>query len=241
MIEKIYRRITPDVGNTNKNHRENWLRDALADIPKGARILDAGAGTQRYKEYCNHLNYVSQDFALYDGAGNGSGIQMGDFDYGELDIVCDISSIPEKDFSFDAIMCVEVIEHLPDPIPAIQEFSRLLKKDGVLLLSAPFCSITHFAPYHFSTGFNRYWYEKHLQDNGFAVESISVNGNYFEFLAQELHRYPSISEQYANRRLGFITRIALYFLIRSLFKNSRHDVGSSELLCYGYEVIARKN
>ena len=240
MINKIYRRIKPDVGNSNKSHRVSWLQETLAAIPARARILDAGAGTQRYKKYCKHLDYVSQDFASYDGTGDGSGIQMGNFDYGELDIVSDISAIPEENCSFDAIMCIEVLEHLPDPLPAIREFSRLLKKDGVLLLSAPFCSLTHFAPYHFSSGFNRYWYNKHLPDNGFAIERMSTNGNYFEYLAQELNRLPTVSKKYANSSIGFVTRIALDVLLRSLKKNSRVDAGSSSLLCYGYEIIAHK-
>jgi SAM-dependent methyltransferase len=240
MIERIFRRISPDVGKQNTDHRENWLRDSLAAMPDGARVLDAGAGTQRYKKYCNHLNYVSQDFASYDGQGDGSGIQMGEFQYGKLDIVSDISSIPEEDSCFDVIMCVEVIEHLQDPLPAIREFSRLLKKGGILLISAPFCSLTHFAPYHFSSGFNRYWYDVHLASNGFHIESMQPNGNYYEFMAQEISRLPTVTEKYTNSHVGVLTRIASYILLRKLLKNSRNDKGSAELLCFGYEVIARK-
>jgi SAM-dependent methyltransferase len=240
MIGRIFNRLSPDVGKSNKEHREEWLKKVLKSIPAGSRILDAGAGTQRYKSFCGHLDYVSQDFAAYDGIGDGSGIQKGSFNYGELDIISDISSIPEQDGSFDAVMCIEVIEHVPDPLPAIHEFSRLLKGGGVLLISAPFCSLTHFAPFHYSSGFNRYWYEKHLKDNGFEIVELLPNGNYFEYMAQEIQRLNSVANRYGNSGFGITSWIASYFLLRSLLKSSKADNGSDELLCYGYEVIARK-
>jgi 2-polyprenyl-3-methyl-5-hydroxy-6-metoxy-1,4-benzoquinol methylase len=46
-------------------------------------------------------------------------------------------------------MCVEVFEHLPEPIKAVEEFARLFKPGGYLILTAPFCSLTHFAPLSF--------------------------------------------------------------------------------------------
>ncbi|MGA2913324.1 MAG: class I SAM-dependent methyltransferase [Methanoregula sp.] len=71
------------------------------------------------------------------------------FNTSNLDIVSENTSIPELDASFDAIMCIEVFEHLPEPILAIKEFSRLLKPDGHLILTAPFCCLTHMAAYYF--------------------------------------------------------------------------------------------
>lgn len=97
-------------------------------------------------------------------------------------------------------MCIEVFEHIPDPISAIKEFSRLLKPGGYLVITAPFCSSTHFAPYHFYTGFNRYFYEKHLGDNGFEITEINENGNFFEFVAQELLRVQSCAEKIYRQR-----------------------------------------
>ena len=147
------------IGTNNEVTRLKWLAETLKRIPQGSRILDAGAGELAQKKYCAHLNYISQDFAKYDGKGNNTGLQTQDWDNSKIDIVSDITSIPQPDASFDAIMCVEVFEHLPDPIAAIKEFSRLLRKNGTLILTAPFCSLTHFAPYHFYSGFNKYYYE----------------------------------------------------------------------------------
>ncbi|MBS4062402.1 MAG: class I SAM-dependent methyltransferase [Bacteroidetes bacterium] len=226
------------LGLNNLSNREAWLKAKLCDIPKGSRILDAGAGELQYKEYCNHLNYVSQDFGQYDGLGDSIGLQTKAWDNSKLDIISDIGAIPEPDNSFDAIMCIEVFEHLPSPIEAIKEFSRLLRNDGVLIITAPFASLTHFAPYHFYTGFNKYFYEKHLPENGFEIEEIIPNGNYFEYLAQEI-RY-RVPNQYSDKTLSKSQKQTVQNFLNILKELNSVDKGSSELLCFGYHVKARK-
>src|ERR1041385_5730478 len=136
---------------TNEENRAAWIGKQLEKLPGNSRLLDAGAGEQQYKKFCKHLNYVSQDFAQYAPEKMEEGLQMEKWNYGRLDIVSDITAIPEPDKSFDAILCTEVFEHIPDPPAALKEFSRLLRKGGTLILTAPFTSLTHFAPYHYYT------------------------------------------------------------------------------------------
>lgn len=235
--EKL-KKLVPNVGLNNESDREVWLKKTLSNLPEGSKILDAGAGTQRYKAYCEHLDYTSQDFAEYDGKGDNTALQCGTFNYGKLDIVSDIINIPEKDNTYDAIMCIEVLEHIPNPVLAIKEFSRLLKPGGTLILTAPFCSLTHFAPYHFSSGLNRYWYSEHLVKNNFTDINITNNGNFFEFLGQEIYRIPEISRRYTDKKMGPLTLLALYFIQKFLMKQSKRDKGSDEVLCFGYNVTA---
>lgn len=226
------------VGTFNESNRVAWVTQTLKRIPAGARLLDAGAGERRYQAACAHLRYVSQDFAQYDGQGDGVGLQTGSWDQRGLDIVSDIASIPEPDGSFDAIMCTEVFEHIPHPAQALAEFARLLRPGGFLLLTAPFCSITHFAPYHFYTGFSRYFYEHYLAD--FEILDFQLNGNYFEYIAQELRRIPRVAGQYAGGGLRPWERLAQRVLLGGLRRLSTADHGSSELLCYGCHVFAQK-
>jgi len=228
------------VGTSNKSNRDAWLEKTLRNISCGSRILDAGAGELQYKPFCQHLDYVSQDFAQYNGEGDGMGLQTGAWDQTKLDIISDITAIPEPDGSFDAIMCIEVFEHLPEPIKAIEEFSRLLSPGGHLIITAPFCSLTHFAPYHFYTGFNKYFYQEHLSKNGFDIIELVENGNYFEYLGQEIRRIPSIGKKYAGKRPTFIQYLAIKVVLSMLNKFTKKDTGSKELLHFGCQVHAIK-
>lgn len=228
------------VGSLNEVTRVSWLEKNLKRIPEGSRILDAGAGEQQFKKFCKHLNYVSQDFAQYEPKQLNSGLQMEKWDYGTLDIISDIASIPEKDESFDAIMCTEVFEHIINPREAVKEFSRLLKKDGYLIITAPFCSLTHFAPYHFYSGFNKFFYEEELTKNGFVDIEITANGNYFEYLAQEINRLQYAANQYSNYQVDNKELENIQQLKILLQKLSDNDSNSSELLCFGFHVLARK-
>lgn len=201
--------------------------------------MDAGAGELRFKPHCGHLQYVAQDFGQYHGGGDGSGLQTGKWDNTQLHIVSDITRIPVDDASFDVILCSEVLEHIPDAVAALREFSRILKPGGTLLITAPFSSLTHFAPYHFC-GYNRYWYMHHLPALDFDIQVIDSNGSWFKFIAQELRRSRLVGRMYSSGMLGLITRIAAIPLIVLLTLMSRHDRGSQELLCFGFMVRAKK-
>jgi ubiquinone/menaquinone biosynthesis C-methylase UbiE len=228
------------VGTTNESDRESWIRRQLERLPAGWRLLDAGAGEQPYRKYCGHLDYIAQDFAQYVPSQNPAGLHRESWDYAKLDIVCDLTAIPEPDASFDAVLCAEVLEHVPDPLAAMRELSRLLRRDGVLILTAPFCSLTHLAPYHFASGFNRFWYETHLPALGLQIEEIAASGSYFEYLAQELRRLPELMRRYASRTAGLRERIAKRLLLDELAGCAASDAGSAELLCYGFHVRGRK-
>ncbi|HEY4109826.1 class I SAM-dependent methyltransferase [Puia sp.] len=242
MFEELSSKIigTTKVGSYNESNRVEWLEKTLKNVQANSRILDAGAGEQQFKRFCTHLRYVSQDFAQYVPAELSSGLQMPKWDYGKLDIVSDIAGIPEPDGAFDAIMCTEVFEHIVNPREAVREFARLLHKDGQLIITAPFCSLTHFAPYHFYTGFNRFFYETELKNNGFEILEITPNGNYFEYVAQEVNRIPQMANLYAGDRVGRIERVAMKIVLKMLERFSAKNNRSEELLSYGLHVLARK-
>ena len=246
MIKKIYKKIKSKFfknpfGTQNSQNRNDWLKSVLEDIPSESTSLDAGAGSGKKKKYCKHLNYISQDIAEYEGNSKSGGLHTGLVDYTGLDIVSDIVDIPLNDDSVDAIMCIEVIEHVEDPLLVFKEFSRLLKKDGVLILTAPFNSLTHYSPYHYATGFSKFYYQKNLPKFNFEILNIEPNGNYFEYFAQETRRINEVSKTYSNKTLYspfyYLSRIYMLNLLRKL---SKKDKGSSELLCFGYNVTAKK-
>jgi ubiquinone/menaquinone biosynthesis C-methylase UbiE len=243
MISKIIEKLYHNVGRTNKSVRDVWLEKCLSSIPQGLKILDAGAGESPYKRYCGHLDYYAQDFGKYDGYGNKEGLQTESWDNSKLDIISDITNIPVENGSFDAIMCTEVLEHIPDPIKAIKEFGRILKPGGLLIVTAPISSLTHFAPFYFYNGFSKYFYEHYLKKNNFEVIELSYNGNYFEYIAQEIHRIPFMAKNYASfggKIFNVIFRTLIIPLLMFLAYCSSKDSSSHEMLAFGIYIKARK-
>lgn len=232
--------MAPQVGLNNLKTREKWLEAALKRIPAGLKILDAGAGELQYKKFCQHLNYVSQDFAQYDGQGVPEGLQTKTWDNSKLDIISDIIDMPVEAESFDAIMCIEVFEHLPQPVLAIKEFSRVLKPGGYLITTAPFASFTHFAPYFYANGYSKYWYQEIYSKYGFTIEEISINGNFFEYLAQELRRLPDMVDKYCHYSINSETEKQISLLLTDLEQYSSDGNQSAEFAAFGYHVFARK-
>jgi 2-polyprenyl-3-methyl-5-hydroxy-6-metoxy-1,4-benzoquinol methylase len=49
----------------------------------------------------------------------------------------DIRDLPLDDDSFDVVTCFETIEHVEDPAAGIAELHRVLKPDGILVISSP--------------------------------------------------------------------------------------------------------
>jgi SAM-dependent methyltransferase len=219
----------------NQHERDDFVVNQLKNLSPNALLLDAGCGSQRYRQYCSHLNYKAQDFGQYTNdlkkviVGDGAGAEG--YQYGALDYVSDIWDIKESNNTFDAILCTEVLEHIPHPIETIKEFSRLLKKEGKLILTAPSNCLRHMDPYFFSTGFTDRWYEKFLQDNGLKLESITAVGDYYRWLAVELARTAKSHSIFA--KLALAPAFFYYY-------NKKKTQASVDTLCMGYHIVARK-
>jgi SAM-dependent methyltransferase len=70
------------------------------------------------------------------------------FSLSELDVKIERD---EKSFvpgTFDAIVCLDVLEHLPDPAAAVQKFSHWLDISGFLVVHTPFYAVEVTQPTH---------------------------------------------------------------------------------------------
>jgi SAM-dependent methyltransferase len=65
------------------------------------------------------------------------------------DLIADAHSLPFVCDLFDCVVCCEVLEHLQDPLLCSREIFRVLKPDGVLLISAPFMFPIHADPFDY--------------------------------------------------------------------------------------------
>ena len=223
----------------NQFNRDQWVAEKTGEIPAGAKVLDAGAGRGQYRNFFSHCDYKTHDFGKEHGT-------IGH--YIKLDYECDIADIPVPDESFEVIRCTEVLEHVPEPIKVIKEFSRILRGGGMLLLSAPLGCGIHQEPYIFYGGYTRYWYEYFLPKYGFENLKIAPNGGFFKHYGQETARFltylfPTASMSPMRRilTLPFKAVFAVYFrVIMPVMCHYLDRLDKDHYFTIGYHVEATK-
>lgn len=119
---------------------ELLLAEILAARPYiTGRLLDVGCGKRPYSLIYDSLvdTTIGTEvaFSLH-------GIQA-------ADVICFAERLPFPNRTFDTILCTEVLEHTVQPFEAMQEFGRILKPGGHLLLSVPFIYPIHEAPHDY--------------------------------------------------------------------------------------------
>lgn len=180
--------------------RDSWVESCAREVPAGAKVLDVGAGPCRYRSFFSHCDYRAQDFALYEGSVTPIANDLDTWKYGRLDYVCDATDIPVPAGEFDAVLCTEVLEHVPRPIDVMRECARVLRPGGTLLVTAPLGSGLHQEPYHYYGGFTPYWYREILDELGFESLEIRPNGGFFRHFGQECQRFSALLHPRRTRR-----------------------------------------
>jgi len=91
-------------------------------------------------------------------------------------IRADAAHLPFRDATFDAVVCMEVLEHLLEDFVTLQEIRRVLKKEGFLILSVPFY---HDIPEHHVRVYTPRTIKRLLEGSGFKiVEYVEKGGGY---------------------------------------------------------------
>lgn len=103
-------------------------------------------------------------------------------------VQCDAARLPFGDCRFDAVICSELMEHLPDPLRVLAEIARVTRHGGHLLLCAPFLYRIHADPEDFGRYTDRFW-ERNLRDAGFHEIAIERHGLWFSVMADFLRQY----------------------------------------------------
>ena len=90
--------------------------------------------------------------------------------------------LPFPSQSFDTLLAFEILEHIPKPDLAVQEFSRVIRKN--LIISVPDCTMnedllraglvyTHWLDLSHCNFFDQGSLRKILEENGFRVEVLT--------------------------------------------------------------------
>ena len=102
------------------------------------RMVDVGCGQQPYRHLFGVDEYCGVELDTEDNRRT----KKADFFY-------DGKTLPFASGNFDALLCNQVLEHVPDDEAFIAELARVVKPGGLLVVTAPFVWDEHEQPYDF--------------------------------------------------------------------------------------------
>jgi SAM-dependent methyltransferase len=110
----------------------------------GKRVLDAGCGVGYGSAF---LGETASSVVGVDVSGEAIDYARARYGGGNVEFaVGDLQRLEHGDAAFDAVVAFEVIEHLPHPERFVAEAGRVLKSDGVLVVSTPRADRGHDRP-----------------------------------------------------------------------------------------------
>lgn len=168
-------------------------------------LLDFGCGSKPYRELFKVQEYIGLD------------IEQSSCNHHEsnVDIFYDGKTIPFADNHFDSIFCSEVIEHIFNLDGILSELHRVLKSQGRMLITTPFCWDQHLIPYDFAR-YTEFGLKHVLESHGFEVISHSKSTTYIETITQliGIYVYKTLCPDYkVISKLLHITLVAPVFLL----------------------------
>ena len=128
----------------------------IAPKMKG-RLLDVGCGRKPYRNLFRVDEYVGLEIDTPENRAS----KQADFYY-------DGKAFPFISNEFDGVVCNQVLEHIFTPDQFLGEISRVLKNDGLLLLTVPFVWDEHEQPWDFAR-YSSFGLKSLLERNGFEV------------------------------------------------------------------------
>jgi ubiquinone/menaquinone biosynthesis C-methylase UbiE len=102
---------------------------------QGLKVLDIGCGegfiTNEIKKTFPSFDVYGLDYAV-------SAIKYAHKNFTDVNfIVANAYHPPYQDHSFDIVICNNLYEHVPDPLYLLKQMGRVLKPNGVIIISTP--------------------------------------------------------------------------------------------------------
>ena len=178
---------------------EHYHRYAFAKkFVNGKSVLDAacgeGYGSVLLSQYADSVVGVDIDEKSINHAN--SKYQKDNLKYVKASCI----ELPFDDNSFDVIVSFETLEHLAEQSQMLEEFNRVLKKDGLLMISTP--DKKHYTD---ATGFTNEFHVKELYREEFK-ELIDVHWLHQQWYSQTM-TFNSVIEKHNNKDKVYATDI----------------------------------
>ncbi len=133
-------------------------------------VADIGAGKAPYKKFISCKKYIGVDV---EDRGGVPDVLIEDINLG-------LSLANE---SVDLVLCTEVLEHVKKPAFVLKELHRILKKDGMLVLTTPMVWPVHEAPNDYFR-YTNFGLEYLAKEAGFDDVTVCGSNGYFYSLCQ---------------------------------------------------------
>lgn len=176
----------------------NWdfLEAQIDQLPADALVLDIGSGRGDFSELIQRRDSLALDI----------------YPYPEVDVVCDLTQVnPFQENSFDAIVLMNVLEHVFDTRTFLKELVKTLKPDGKLIVAVPFLIKVHQEPFDF-VRFTQFSLQRWGDESGLAVELLE---GYYDpmFLLEQGIRNLKRVIRFLPKRQNRLARVP-FFLVR---------------------------
>ncbi len=161
---------------TRRFYVDEFYFQHASDLPPGSAVLDLGGdrvgkrGRFNIDSYPYRVVYANLSYAS------------------SPHVQADVAQLPFLDGSFDAVICSEVLEHVPDPRPALSEAHRVLRSGGKLLACTPFLYRIHADPYDFGRYTDHYW-RNLLMGLGYCESKVERQGLFFSVMVDFWKQY----------------------------------------------------
>ena len=200
-------------------------------------ILDIGCGDKPFRNYFTDVDYKGIDFKNYS---LNKDLKGGKPDFYFTQKYSKNFELPFKKSSFNSIVSFQVLEHHMKPDKMLSEISRITKKGGYILISAPFLGGIHEEPHDYQR-FTKYGLTNLFESNHFKIIEIKEQGSLFSTISMLFNEYLNNIAGRSKLHYIFITVVFIPFLLFSYLSIILDKVFKSNKIFFNYLILARKN
>ncbi len=143
----------------------HWIGQYLARFQRPFNVLVVGDGAGFDSLYLHLCGHAVTYFELSRWA-KACARQVFAHSQADIQMITRLSEVPTA--SYDAVVCLDVLEHVTDPPALVADMARYLRADGLLIVHAPFFFVSPMCPTHLSSnrrysGSLRLFQEQHFR------------------------------------------------------------------------------
>jgi len=142
------------------------------------KTLDVGCGQKPYRSLFQVSEYIGMDIKQ---PGNDHANQ-------EIDVFYDGKTFPFGNEIFDSVISNQVLEHVFNPDEFLKEINRVMKLNGMLLITVPFVWDEHSQPFDYAR-YSSFGLSYIIQKYGFEIITLKKSVNDFRVIFQLINAY----------------------------------------------------